>query len=448
MGRLLSLKEYGDAIDNANTLLVKGKLTKAVGLVLETKHPGLSIGKICRIKSKKSGIFAAVTSDITSDITAEVIGFNNDKAILMPYGDISGISLESEVLLLDEEEKFPAGEELLGRVLDPFGNPMDEKGRIFCGDYAKISAEPPSPLSRKRINEVMDVGVRAVNSFLTIGKGQRIGIFAGSGVGKSTLLGMFTKYSESDVNVIALIGERGREVKEFIEKSLGEEGLKKSVIIVATSDKSPLVRLRGAFAATAVAEYFRDKGRNVLFLMDSITRFAMASREIGLSAGEPPTVRGYTPSVFSVLPKLLERAAISDKGSITGIYTVLVEGDDMNEPVSDTVRSILDGHIILSRKIAENGIFPAIDVLNSLSRVMPDVVSEDHLLKAREVLKVVSEYRINEDLINIGAYSKGSNDKIDFAIDHISNIENFIKQTPDEKYSFDESLKELGELLN
>ena len=446
MGRILSLKEYEDALDNAETLVIKGKLTKAVGLVLETTHPGLSIGKICRIKSKKTGILSGTAAD--AGITAEVIGFNNDKAILMPYGDTSGISLESEVLLLDEEEKFPAGEELLGRILDPFGNPMDEKDRIFCSDYAKIFAEPPSPLSRKRISEVMDVGVRAVNSFLTIGKGQRIGIFAGSGVGKSTLLGMFTKYSESDVNVIALIGERGREVKEFIEKSLGEEGLKKSVIIVATSDKSPLVRLRGAFAATAVAEYFRDKGRNVLFLMDSITRFAMAVREIGLSAGEPPTVRGYTPSVFSVLPKLLERAAISDKGSITGIYTVLVEGDDMNEPVSDTVRSILDGHIILSRKIAENGIFPAIDVLNSLSRVMPDIVSNDHLLKAREVLKVVSEYRLNEDLINIGAYSKGSNDKIDFAIDHISKIENFIKQMPDEKYSFNESLKEMGELLN
>ncbi|MHB1697363.1 MAG: FliI/YscN family ATPase [bacterium] len=440
MGRLLNLQEYNDCLENANPLLIKGKLTKAVGLVLETKHPGLSIGKICRIKSKKSGG--------AEDITAEVIGFNNDKAILMPYGDISGISLESEVLLLDEEEKFPAGEELKGRVLDPFGNPLDDKGRIICKDYARIANEPPSPLSRKRIQEVMDVGVRAVNSFLTIGKGQRIGIFAGSGVGKSTLLGMITKYSKSDVNVIALIGERGREVKEFIEKNLGEEGLKKSVVIVATSDKSPLVRLRGAFAATAVAEYFRDKGHDVLFLMDSITRFAMAAREIGLSAGEPPTVRGYTPSVFSVLPKLLERAAISDKGSITGIYTVLVEGDDMNEPVSDTVRSILDGHIILSRKIAGDGIFPAIDILNSLSRVMPDIVSEEHLLKARDVLKVVSEYRINEDLINIGAYSKGSNEKIDFAIDHIGRIEDFIRQTPNERYSFDESLNELNSLLS
>jgi flagellum-specific ATP synthase len=440
MGRLIDLKEYADALDGANTLLIKGKLSKAVGLVLETKHPGLSIGKICSIKNKKNGSL--------SDITAEVIGFNNGKAILMPYGDIGGISLESEVLLLDEEEKFPAGEELLGRVLDPFGNPLDGKGRIFCTDYAKIVNEPPSPLTRKRIKEVMDVGVRPVNAFLTIGKGQRIGIFAGSGVGKSTLLGMMTKYSASDVNIIALIGERGREVKEFIEKSLGEEGLKKSVVIVATSDKSPLVRMRGAFAATALAEYFRDEGRDVLFLMDSITRFAMASREIGLSAGEPPTVRGYTPSVFSVLPKLLERAAISDKGSITGIYTVLVEGDDMNEPVSDTVRSILDGHIILSRKIAENGIFPAIDVLNSLSRVMPDIVSEGHMKNAREVLKVVSEYRVNEDLINIGAYSKGSNSKIDFAIDRISAIEDFIRQTPDEKYSFEESLERMKLLLS
>ncbi len=440
MERLLNLKEYENLLDDANPMLIKGKITKAVGLILEAKHPGLSIGKICRIKSKNPAS--------SGGITAEVIGFNDDRAILMPYGDISGISLESEVVLLEEEEKFPAGGELLGRVLDPFGDPMDDKGKIQCGGYAKIVNEPPSPLSRKRIREVMDVGVRAVNSFLTIGKGQRIGIFAGSGVGKSTLLGMFTKYSKSDVNIIALIGERGREVKEFIEKSLGEEGLKRSVVIVATSDKSPLIRIRGAFAATALAEYFRDRGLNVLFLMDSITRFATASREIGLSAGEPPTVRGYTPSVFSVLPKLLERAAISDKGSITGIYTVLVEGDDMNEPVSDTVRSILDGHIVLSRKIAENGIFPAIDVLNSLSRVMPDIVSEEHLLKARNVLKVVSEFRVNEDLINIGAYSKGSSEAIDFAIDHISKIENFIKQTPEEKHSFEESLKEMGELLN
>ena len=440
MGRLINLEEYAGLLQDSNPMLIKGKIVKAVGLVLEAKHPDLSIGKICRIKGK---------NDVSPEgITAEVIGFKDDRAVLMPYGDIGGISLESEVILLEEEEKFPAGEELLGRVVDPFGNPLDDKGKIQCGGYAKIVNEPPSPLSRKIINEVMDVGVRAVNSFLTIGKGQRIGIFAGSGVGKSTLLGMFTKYSKSDVNIIALIGERGREVKEFIEKNLGEEGLKKSAVIVATSDKSPLVRMRGAFAATALAEYFRDKGLNVLFLMDSITRFAMASREIGLSAGEPPTVRGYTPSVFSVLPKLLERAANSDAGSITGIYRVLVEGDDMNEPISDTVRSILDGHIVLSRKTAEKGIFPAIDVLNSLSRVMPDIVSKEHLLAAREVLKVVSEYRVNEDLINIGAYSKGSSEAIDFAIDHISKIENFIKQTPEEKYSFEESINEMTGLLN
>ncbi|HEC25613.1 MAG TPA: FliI/YscN family ATPase [bacterium] len=441
MGRLINLREYSDLLENATLFLIKGRLTKAVGLILETKHPALSIGKICRIKS-------VGRNNELGDVIAEVIGFNQDKTILMPFGDISGISLESEVTLLDEEEKFPVGEALKGRVIDPLCNPIDGKGEIHCKDYAKIINDPPSPLSRKRILEVMDVGVRAINSFLTVGKGQRIGIFAGSGVGKSVLLGMITKYSQSDINVIALIGERGREVKEFVEKNLGEEGLKKSIVIVATSDKSPLVRLRGAFAATAVAEYFRDKGCNVLFLMDSITRFAMAAREIGLSAGEPPTVKGYTPSVFSILPKLLERAAGSDKGSITGIYTVLVEGDDMNEPISDTVRSILDGHIILSRKIAEKGVFPAIDVLNSLSRVMPDIVSDEHLLKARDVLNTASVYRINEDLINIGAYSKGSNEKIDFAIDRIGKIEDFIRQTPDKKYSFDESIRGLQTLLN
>lgn len=439
MGNIIKLDEYLSSADYINRFPVKGKITKAVGIVLETRHPLLSIGKICQVR--------AGSQNDSPYILAEVVGFNAGKAILMPYGDISGVSLDSEVLLLDEEEKFPAGFELMGRVLDSFGNPLDEKGPIICKDYAKIVNEPPSPLSRKRINAVMDVGVRVVNSLFSIGRGQRIGIFAGSGVGKSTLLGMMTRHSAADVNVIALIGERGREVKEFIEKNLGEEGLKKSVIIVATSDKSPLVRLRGAFAATAVAEYFRDKGKDVLFMMDSVTRFAMASREIGLSAGEPPTVRGYTPSVFSMLPKLLERAAISDKGSITGIYTVLVEGDDMNEPISDTVRSILDGHIILSRKIAEKGIFPAIDVLNSISRVMPDIVPYEHMTLARAVLRVVSEYRVNEDLINIGAYSRGSNERIDFAIEHMDKIENFIKQSPDEKYSFDESLRQLGELI-
>ncbi len=440
MAKLVNLKEYIDILQNIDRFVIKGKLTKAVGLVLEAKHPSLSIGKICKIKSKNA-------TD-TRHVLAEVIGFNNDRAMLMPYGDISGISLESEVLLLDEEEKFPAGDELKGRVLDPFGNPLDDKGKVICNDFVNIFNEPPPPLSRKRIVEAMDVGIRSINALFTIGKGQRIGIFAGSGVGKSTLLGMITKYSHADINVIALIGERGREVKEFIEKNLGENGLKKTIIIVATSDKSPLVRLRGAFVATAIAEYFRDKGLDVLFLMDSITRFAMAVREIGLSAGEPPTVRGYTPSVFSILPKLLERAANSDKGSITGIYSVLVEGDDMNEPIADTARSILDGHIVLSRKIAEKGIFPAIDVLNSISRVMPDVISEEHLLKARDVLKVVSEYRINEDIINIGAYSKGANVDIDFAIDHLGKIDDFIRQAPNEQCSFEKSIDELNILLN
>ncbi|MCL4546748.1 MAG: FliI/YscN family ATPase [Deltaproteobacteria bacterium] len=443
MGKIINLGEYLDTANNTDTYIISGNITKAVGLAIETTHPYLSIGKICKI------INNAKTGN-EQFITAEVVGFKDGKAILMPYGDISGINQDSKVILLDEEEKFPVGDNLKGRVVDAFGNPIDNKGKIICADYAKIVNDPPSPLSRSRIKEVMDVGVRAINALFTIGKGQRIGIFAGSGVGKSTLMGMTAKYTSASVNVIALIGERGREVREFIEKSLGEEGLKKSIIIVATSDKSPLVRMRAAFAATSVAEYFRDRGEDVLLMMDSLTRFAMAIREIGLSAGEPPTMRGYTPYVFSVLPKLLERAAISDKGSITGIYTVLVEGDDLNEPISDTARSILDGHIkffILSRKIAEEGIFPAIDPLSSISRVMPDIISNEHLVEARKVLKVVSDYRTNEDLINIGAYSKGSNKDIDFAIDGIDKIKNFIRQNFDEECSYGESVNQLKELI-
>ncbi|MHB8282207.1 MAG: FliI/YscN family ATPase [bacterium] len=440
MGKIINLREYIDSANNTDTYILSGNITKAVGLAIETTHPHLSIGKICKIINNAK-------TDNEQFIKAEVIGFKDGKAILMPYGDISGINQDSKVILLDEEEKFPVGDNLKGRVVDAFGNPMDNKGKIICADYAKIVNDPPSPLSRSRIKEVMDVGVRAINALFTIGKGQRIGIFAGSGVGKSTLLGMTAKYTSASVNVIALIGERGREVREFIEKSLGEEGLKKSIIIVATSDKSPLVRMRAAFAATSVAEYFRDRGENVLLMMDSLTRFAMAVREIGLSAGEPPTMRGYTPYVFSVLPKLLERAAISDKGSITGIYTVLVEGDDLNEPISDAARSILDGHIVLSRKIAEEGVFPAIDPLSSISRVMPDIISNEHLIQARKVLKVISDYRTNEDLINIGAYSKGSNKDIDFAIDNIDKIKNFIRQDFDEECSYGESVNQLTDII-
>ncbi|RZD16171.1 MAG: FliI/YscN family ATPase [Candidatus Acididesulfobacter guangdongensis] len=447
MGKIINLKEYFDALNNTETYIINGNITKAVGLAIETTHPYLSVGKICKIINNNNGNNSKTADGNEEFITAEVIGFKDGKAILMPYGDISGINQNSKIILLDEEEKFPVGDNLKGRVVDAFGNPMDDKGKVICSDYARIINEPPSPLSRSRIKEVMDVGVRAINALFTVGKGQRIGIFAGSGVGKSTLMGMTAKYTSASVNVIALIGERGREVREFIEKSLGEEGLKKSIIIVATSDKSPLVRMRAAFAATSVAEYFRDRGENVLLMMDSLTRFAMAVREIGLAAGEPPTMRGYTPSVFSVLPKLLERAAISDKGSITGIYTVLVEGDDLNEPISDTARSILDGHIVLSRKIAEEGTFPAIDPLSSISRVMPDIVSKEHLAKAREVLKTISDYRTNEDLINIGAYSKGSSKSIDFAIDSIDKIKNFIRQNFDEECSYDESVIQLQKLI-
>jgi flagellum-specific ATP synthase len=365
----------------------------------------------------------------------------------MPLGERSGIELGSEVIALGKEMKIKVGEDLLGRVLDALGRPMDGKGPIEGETEYPLDREPPPPLDRKPIREVLPLGIKAIDGVLTCGKGQRVGIFAGSGVGKSTLLGMIARYAQSDVNVIALVGERGREVKEFIEKDLGEEGLRRSCLVVATSDKAPLLRIKAAFCATAIAEYFRDKGKDVLFLMDSVTRLAMAQRELGLAVGEPPTTRGYTPSVFTLLPRLMERTGNSQQGSITALYTVLVEGDDMNEPIADAVRAILDGHIVLSRNLSFEGHYPSIDVLQSVSRLMPDITDKRQQHMAQKLREVLATYREAEDLINIGAYERGSNPRIDYALAMIDRVREFLRQEIEESFSWEETQALLFQLF-
>jgi len=380
---------------------------------------------------------------------AEVVGFRDNKTLLMPLGDTRGMEPGCRIVPLGSPAVAPVGKGLLGRVFDGLGRPMDSQGALVSERDYPLYTEPPHPLLRQRVSEPIDVGIKAVNSILTLGKGQRVGIFSGSGVGKSTLLGMMARYTTAEVNVVALIGERGREVREFIEKDLGEEGLKRSVIIVATSDQPPLIRIRGAYLATAMAEYFRDRGNDVLLMMDSITRFAMASREVGLAVGEPPTAKGYTPSVFAQLPKLLERAGTTPgKGSITGLYTVLVEGDDVTEPVADAVRSIADGHIVLSRELANQNHYPAIDVLASISRVMGDIVKEDQILAKNRLLALMAVYKKAEDLINIGAYVEGKNQRIDEAIQKMPAINAFLCQNVQERVSFVDSLNQLKSLFN
>jgi flagellum-specific ATP synthase len=365
----------------------------------------------------------------------------------MPLGDLMGVGPGSRIIAKGRQRYVRVGQGLLGRVLDGLGNPMDGKGHI-TGQLYPIYNEPINPLHRRRISEPLDLGIKAINAMLTCGKGQRIGIMAGSGVGKSVLLGMMARNTTADVNVIALIGERGREVREFIEKDLGDEGLRRSVIIVATSDTSPLIRIRGAFVATAIAEYFRLHGRNVLFMMDSVTRFAMAQREIGLAAGEPPTTKGYPPSVFNLLPKLLERAGTCDgRGTITGLYTVLVEGDDMNEPIADAARSILDGHIVLSRELANHNHYPAIDILQSISRLMKDITDEKHKMHVEKTLDIMAIYKRYEDVITIGAYKEGTNPKLDYAIKMMDRIRSFLKQNITDKVSFEDGLNELYRLF-
>lgn len=426
------------AVLSTDTIAVRGRVSQVIGMVVESHGPGIPVGSICEISAFRG----------LNKVPAEVVGFREGRVLLMPLGDMRGVEPGSVIQQVAGQAVVPVSQAMLGRVIDGLGNPIDGKGPLVTDAVYPLYAEPLNPMERERIVQPVDVGVRSINGLLTLGKGQRIAIMAGSGVGKSTLLGMIAKHTAADISVIALIGERGRELKDFIERDLGPEGLARSVVVVATSDQPPLVRMRGAYLATAIAEYFRDLGRDVIMMMDSVTRFAMSSREVGLAIGEPPTSRGYTPSVFSQLPKLLERAGTCrGRGSITGIYTVLVEGDDMNEPIADSVRSIVDGHIVLSRDLASQGHYPAIEILGSISRCMSDVMPREHMVRAHRFLEILATYRKSEDLINIGAYAKGSNPKIDKAITMIDGLNAFLKQQVEDKVSLAESINGLSALL-
>ena len=429
--------KYQEALRYCQPVKMEGKIVKVAGIVAQANGPGMSIGSLCSIRNGSG-----------QNMQAEVIGFNDKRVIVMPFGEMRGIEPGSRIVDINKRPTIKVGDAYLGRVVDGLGQPIDGKGAIQAQADYPIYGNVINPLKRKIINQVIDVGVCSINAMHTLGKGQRIAIMAGSGVGKSVLMGMIARHTNADVIVIALIGERGREVREFIERNLGEDGLKKSVVVAATSDSPALVRIRGAHLATTIAEYFRDKGQDVVLIMDSITRFAMSLREVGLAAGEPPSAKGYTPSVFIQIPKLLERTGnVEKKGSITGVYTVLVEGDDMNEPIADSVRSIVDGHIILSRDLAHKGHYPAVDVLSSISRVMYDIVDDDHLNMARKLVKVLATYREAEDLINIGAYVDGTDPQIDYAKKNIHNINSFLQQVIYESMSFKESITRLKKVL-
>lgn len=432
----LKLSRYLPVIDELKLIRFHGKVTQVVGLVIEGFCPDTAVGSLCEIYPTDG-----------DPIMAEVVGFRDNKTLLMPLGELRGVGLGSLISVRRQKASMRVGPGLLGRVIDGLGNPIDDKGPIIAEEEYPIYAIPVNPLKREPIRKPLDLGIRAINGLLTCGEGQRVGIMAGSGVGKSTMLGMIARYTEADINVIALIGERGRELREFIEKDLQAEGLQKSVVVVATSDQPPLVRMRGAYIATTIAEYFQAKGKKVLLMMDSATRFAMAMREVGLAIGEPPTTKGYTPSVFAALPKLLERTGNLQTGSITGLYTVLVEGDDFNEPISDAMRSILDGHITLSRELAARNIYPPIDVLNSASRVMMDVTDRSHQQMVGVFKELLATYRQSEDLINIGAYKAGSNPKIDIAIAKMDDMTSYIKQDIRDGISVAKSVDELRSLL-
>ncbi len=408
-----------------------GKVVNVVGLTIESLGPDAKLADLCKIMPD---------DDTKSPILAEVIGFKDSKTLLMPYESTEGIGAGCTVENMGHPLSVTVGDELLGHTLDGLGRPTDGY-EILGGEEYPVEAPPPDPMDRVIIHDILPLGVKAVDGLMTIGKGQRIGIFAGSGVGKSTLMGMFARNTKADINVIALIGERGREVREFIERDLGAEGMKRSVVVVATSDKPALLRNKAAKTATAVAEYFRNQGKDVLLMMDSLTRFSMAQREIGLASGEPPVTRGYPPSVYAEMPKLLERAGNGERGSITGLYTVLVDGDDFNEPITDTARSILDGHVMLSRQLAHQNHYPAIDVLQSISRCMSQIAGKNHKALASKMKTILATYHESEDLINIGAYQKGSSKTIDYAIEKIDSVNEFLTQQVDDKYSLDEILK-------
>ncbi|MCC3376238.1 flagellar protein export ATPase FliI [Cohnella sp. REN36] len=433
MLRKLDATRYAEALRHLDPVRVNGKVAQIIGLTVESEGPDASIGEVCHIHPAKGG----------APILAEVVGFRNNRVLLMPLGDLQAIGPGCDVVATGRPLTVQVGSELLGKVLDGLGQPL-EGGRLPARmpRYSTHNT-PGNPLKRPRVTEPLGTGVRCIDGLLTVGQGQRMGIFAGSGVGKSTLLGMIARNTAADVNVIALIGERGREVLEFVERDLGPEGLARSVVIVATSDQPALIRIKGALIATSIAEYFRDRGQNVMLMMDSVTRYAMALREVGLAIGEPPATRGYTPSVFAALPKLLERAGTGPTGSITAFYTVLVDGDDMNEPIADAVRGILDGHIVLSRHLAHKGHFPAIDVLASVSRVMKDIVGGEQQDAAEELKRLLAIYRDSEDLINIGAYQRGSNPQIDKAIQAIDDINAFSQQKTTESVTYPEAKERL-----
>jgi flagellum-specific ATP synthase len=429
----VSVARYVDGLKSIDSIQQVGKVSKIIGLLIESQGPRVNLGDLCYITSPDDGF----------SLPAEVVGFRENSVLLMPLGELHGIGPGCQVVSARRTLTVSVGRSLLGRILDGLGNPIDGKGPLTGSAEYPLHAVPPPPLSRQRITDRISVGVRAVDGLLTLGRGQRVGIMAGSGVGKSTLLGMVARNTEADISVIALVGERGREVREFIERDLGEEGLKRSVVVVATSDQPALLRLKGAMTATAVAEYFRDQGLNVVLMMDSVTRFAVAQREVGLTVGEPPATRGYTPSVFALLPKLLERSGAGERGSITGIYTVLVDGDDMNEPIADAARSILDGHIVLSRALAAQNHYPAIDILQSISRLMLEIVDEEHWDAAQKIRTLLATYRDAEDLINIGAYAQGSNPAIDQAIRMIGPIREFLRQSVREQTGLQDAVDQL-----
>lgn len=414
-----------------------GRVVQLIGLVIESEGPLAAVGEVCRIESAHHDGFTL----------AEVVGFRNNHVLLMPLGEIHGIHPGSEVIALGTTLQVPVGESLMGRVIDGLGQPLDDLGPIQAQASIHLNLAPPHPLKRQRIHNSFRTGIKALDTFVPCGRGQRLGIFAGSGVGKSTLLGMIASQAEADVNVIALIGERGREVREFLEKDLDEAGRRKSIVVVATSNQPAIARLKGAFVATAIAEYFRDAGKNVLLMMDSVTRFAMAQREIGLAVGEPPATRGYTPSVFSLLPQLLERAGAGERGSITGLYTVLVEADDMNDPIADSVRSILDGHIVLTRELATQNHYPAIDVLESVSRLNRDLTTAEQQQLAYRARETMATYRKNQDLINIGAYPAGTNPAIDLSIHLHEPLKNFLRQAVGQGFSLENSWAMLAQTL-